>query len=39
MLVFTGLSRFASEIAAEQIKNTFSNKHELAARGIWLTMP
>ena len=32
MLVFTGLSRFASEIAADQIKNTFSNKHELAAR-------
>ena len=31
MLVFTGLSRFASEIAADQIKNTSSNKHELTA--------
>jgi len=29
MLVFTGLSRLASEIAAEQIKNTISNKKEL----------
>ncbi|MDO8748071.1 MAG: kinase [Candidatus Omnitrophota bacterium] len=31
MLVFTGLSRFSSEIAADQIKNTSSNKHELTA--------
>jgi len=30
MLVFTGLSRFASEIAADQIKNTPHNKRELA---------
>ena len=29
MLVFTGLSRFASEIAAEQIRNTEHNKKEL----------
>jgi len=29
MLVFTGLSRLASEIAAEQIKNTEHNKKEL----------
>ncbi|OGW81901.1 MAG: kinase [Omnitrophica bacterium RIFCSPLOWO2_12_FULL_44_17] len=31
MLVFTGLSRYASEIAAEQIKNTNKKKKELAA--------
>jgi len=31
MLVFTGLSRFASEIAADQIKNTSIKKHELTA--------
>lgn len=30
MLIFTGLSRFASEIAAEQIKNTTNNKRELS---------
>lgn len=29
MLVFTGFSRFASEIAADQIKNTSRNKKEL----------
>lgn len=29
MLVFTGLSRFSSDIAAEQIKNTPNNKKEL----------
>lgn len=29
MLVFTGFSRFASEIAAEQIKNTSNRKKEL----------
>ncbi|MFH1245868.1 MAG: kinase [Candidatus Omnitrophota bacterium] len=29
MLVFTGLSRYASEIAADQIKNTKHNKKEL----------
>ncbi len=29
MLIFTGLSRFASEIAAEQIKNTHNNEKEL----------
>lgn len=33
MLVFTGLSRFASEIAADQIINTSNRKHELTA--IW----
>ena len=31
MLIFTGLSRFASEIAAEQIKNTQGKKKELTA--------
>ncbi len=31
MLVFTGLSRFASEIAREQIKNTSNKKEELQA--------
>lgn len=31
MLVFTGFSRFASEIAAEQIKNTPNKKKELQA--------
>ncbi len=30
MLVFTGLSRFASKIAADQIKNTKHNKKELS---------
>ncbi|MBN1914186.1 MAG: kinase [Candidatus Omnitrophica bacterium] len=30
MLVFTGFSRFASEIAADQIKNTHRRKKELA---------
>lgn len=30
MLVFTGLSRFSSEIAADQIKNTERNKKELS---------
>jgi len=30
MLIFTGLSRLSSEIAAEQIKNTPHNKEELA---------
>jgi D-glycero-alpha-D-manno-heptose-7-phosphate kinase len=29
MLIFTGFSRFASEIAAEQIKNTVNRKKEL----------
>lgn len=31
MLIFTGFSRFASEIAAEQIKNTKNRKKELTA--------
>lgn len=31
MLIFTGFSRFASEIAAEQIKNTQNRKKELTA--------
>ena len=31
MLIFTGFSRFASEIAAEQIKNTGDRKKELTA--------
>jgi len=31
MLVFTGLSRFSSEIAADQIRNTRRNKEELSA--------
>lgn len=30
MLIFTGFSRFASDIAAEQIKNTKDRKHELS---------
>jgi D-glycero-alpha-D-manno-heptose-7-phosphate kinase len=29
MLIFTGLTRFASEIASDQIKNTRNKKHEL----------
>lgn len=29
MLIYTGLSRFASKIAAEQIRNTFKRKKEL----------
>lgn len=31
MLIFTGLSRYASEIAVNQIKNTIHNKKELLA--------
>lgn len=31
MLVFTGFSRFASEIAVEQIRNTLNKKKELSA--------
>ncbi|OIO35470.1 MAG: kinase [Candidatus Omnitrophica bacterium CG1_02_44_16] len=31
MLIFTGFSRFASEIAAEQIKNTMDRKKELSS--------
>ncbi|PIQ85583.1 MAG: kinase [Candidatus Omnitrophica bacterium CG11_big_fil_rev_8_21_14_0_20_43_6] len=31
MLIFTGFSRFASEIAIEQIRNTASKKNELTA--------
>ncbi len=31
MLIFTGFSRFASEIAAEQIQNTANRKRELTA--------
>lgn len=33
MLFFTGLSRFASEIAAEQVKNTARNEQELIRMG------
>jgi D-glycero-alpha-D-manno-heptose-7-phosphate kinase len=33
MLVFTGLSRFASDIAAEQIRNTADKKRELTVMG------